>query len=163
MLTFELHIMTRPHFPRVLTHALNPLFSLLPSHQLYLPFQLTNLVRRTGFSLFVAVNQLAPWNSTTSSSAAQEEATQTQLLSQIRRMVTMTQQDSQRLLALEHMPFAGDSRQEGIMKERLIEWLVQNEVRNDPTVSATMKRVIERRNAEVEERGEGGVQFRDVR
>ena len=155
MLTFELHTMTRPHFPRILTQVLNPLFSLSKTHQQYLPFQLTNLVRRTGFSLFVAVNQLAPWYSTATSSAAQEEATQHQLLSQIRRMTGMMQSDSQRLLALEHTPFAGDARQEGIMKERLIEWLVQNEVRNDPAVSAAMKKAIERRNAEIEGDGEG--------
>ena len=67
----------------------------------------------------------------------------------------MMQSDSQRLLALEHTPFAGDARQEGIMKERLIEWLVQNEVRNDPAVSAAMKKAIERRNAEIEGDGEG--------
>ena len=147
--------MTRAQYPRILTQVLNPLFSLSRTHQQYLPFQLTNLVRRTGFSLFVAVNQLSPWWSTATSSASQEEATQHQLLSQIRRMVAMTQSDSQRMLAMEHMPFAGDAKQEGIMRERLVEWLVKNEVNNDPAVSAAMKRAIERRNAEIEGDGEG--------
>lgn len=67
----------------------------------------------------------------------------------------MNQADSQRLLALEHMPFAGDHGAEGRMKERLVEWLVENEVRNDPTVSKAMKAAIERRNAEVEAEGNG--------
>ena len=70
-------------------------------------------------------------------------------------MVAMTQSDSQRMLAMEHMPFAGDAKQEGIMRERLVEWLVKNEVNNDPAVSAAMKRAIERRNAEIEGDGEG--------
>lgn len=155
MLVFELHTMTRAHFPRILTHVLNPLFALSPGHRPYVPFQLTNLVRRTGFSLFVAVNQLAPWYSSAPSSAAAEEAQQNTLISQLRRTLALTQQDSGRLLALEHMPFAGDARQEGIMKERLVEWLVQNEVRNDPAVSAAMNRAIERRNVEMNGDGEG--------
>jgi hypothetical protein len=156
LLVFELHSMTRPAYPRILTYVLNPLFSLTKgAHPPYLPFQLTRLARQTGFSFFIAVNQLAPWWTATRQNGAQEEVAQTQLLSQIRRLVAATTQDSRRLLALEHAPFAGDARRETGVRERLVEWLVQNEVRNDPGVSAAMKRAVERRNAELEGDGEG--------
>jgi hypothetical protein len=147
--------MTRPEYPRILTYVLNPLFKLSRAHPPYLPFQLTKLARQTGFSFFIAVNQLAPWWSATPTNGVQEEAVQNQLLSQIKRIVGATNQDSQRLLALEHAPFAGNARSETAMRERLVEWLVQNEVRNDPGVSAAMKRAVERRNAEVAGDGEG--------
>jgi hypothetical protein len=147
--------MTRPHFPRLLDQVLNPLFTLF-NHPPYLPFQLTKLIRQSGFSLFAAVNQLAPWYSGgAAGNTPQEEAKQNQLLVQMRRLLSMTQQDSQKLLALEHVPIAGDARMEGVMRERLVEWLVQNEVRNDPLVSAAMQRAIERRNAEIEGHGDG--------
>ena len=60
----------------------------------------------------------------------------------------MTNQDAQRLLALEHAPFVHDERREAALRERLMAWLVQNEVRNDAGVSAAIRRVIERRNME---------------
>ncbi|KIW01771.1 uncharacterized protein PV09_06943 [Verruconis gallopava] len=156
LLVFELHTMTRATEPALLRYVLNPLLSALPGfrHPPYLPFQLVKLARQTAFSFFIAVNQLAPWWAPPAT-AAQEEAVQNQLLSQIRRIVAATTLDSQRLLALEHAPFAGSARSESAMRERLVEWLVQNEVRNDPAVSAAMKRAIERRNAEVDAHGSG--------
>jgi hypothetical protein len=159
LLIFEMHTITRPQWPRALTHFINPTLAFLTRghHPPILPFQLIKLLRSATFSFFIALNQLAPWwaNTTTPTNAAQEEIAQAQLLSKIKQIVGATNQDSQRLLSLEHAPFRGNKRGEDKVRERLVEWLVQNEVRNDPAVASAMRRAVEKRNAEAGAEWEG--------
>lgn len=93
------------------------------------------------------MNQLAPvWSTPTSPDQA--EAVNNQILAQLRGQLVAANQDTQRLLAMEHAPFKGDVAAEKVLRERLKEWLVRNDVRNDPRVAAAIRRVHERVNGE---------------
>jgi len=150
LLVFEANTITRPHFPLVISNVLNPLFTTFRIHPPFLPFQIIKVARQTAFSVFIAVNQLAPiWKSSPGAQTDSEEA-QRQYMSQLRGIAGIANQDAQRLLGLEMAPFAQDPPAEGRLKQQLKAWLLQNEVRNDPGVTAAIQNAVERRNDELQ-------------
>lgn len=62
--------------------------------------------------------------------------------------------DAGRALEMEGRPWVGDEAEERRVKQALVSWLVQNEIRNTSEVQSAIKRVVERKNAEVVE-GDG--------
>jgi len=69
----------------------------------------------------------------------------------LRGWAGQTSQSAQSLLGLEVAPFVHDQVVEERLKQQLKSWLVQNEIRNSPGVQKAIKKVVERRNAEVDE------------
>jgi hypothetical protein len=131
---------------------LNPLLRTTHVHTPYLPFQIIKIVRQTAFSVFIAVNQLAPALASPANNANSEEGLQAGM-NQLRGVVALTNQGAQRLLELEFAPFRSEEGEKGMdrLKRELGNWLVNNEIRNERGVDAAIKGVVERRNAEARE------------
>jgi hypothetical protein len=113
----------------------------------YLPFQTIAIVRRVVLSLFVASAQIAPQFRQFNRSTDSPEQTQL-FLNQLAATMREIDGDAQRMLEMESSPFVGDETLEPQLKNALVNWLVQNEVRNTPEVQRAIKRVVERKNEE---------------
>jgi hypothetical protein len=147
MFVFEAHTITRSEFPLVVTNIVDPILRLVARHPPYLPYQTIFVARKIALSVFIAVAQIAPQFRR---SAAPKTSAENQLY-QVDHMITNVSRDAHRLLELEVVPFMGDPDMEKRLREQLKGWLVQNEVRNDPGVSAAIRRALERKRLGEEE------------
>lgn len=77
-------------------------------------------------------------------------------INQLKALVVLNNQETQRLLELELAPFRSEDDERGIgrIKREVGNWLVNNEIRNERGVNAAIQGVVERRNAEAR----GGVE-----
>ncbi|KAK4626464.1 hypothetical protein CLAFUW4_04315 [Fulvia fulva] len=151
LFVIEVQIATRPTFPAVLTGALNPILSITRLRQPYLPYQLILLLRKLTVTFFIAMSQLGPLlqdpRKTAAGAGAQEGAGAGVTTQQVERVMALTQgvdQEVNRLMALELMPFM-DTAASKELRSTTKEWLVQNTVRNDPEVHSAIQRVLDRR------------------
>nr|OQO22402.1 hypothetical protein B0A51_12201 [Rachicladosporium sp. CCFEE 5018] len=143
----ELHAMTRPTFPPILTRLVNPLLLMTGLRPPYLPFQMLALLRKLAVTFFIAMSQLAPLLRDPASAAPASDTVTPQDLDRIDALAKAADQETGRLLGLELAPFAGDEYSIKSLKAALKDWLVQNTVRNDPEVRAAMGQVFEGRRA----------------
>lgn len=73
---------------------------------------------------------------------------------QIKGMVRVTKENSQRFLGLECAPFKGREDEKGMdrLRRELSSWLVNNEIQKQPGVQAAMESARERKLEEIRER-----------
>lgn len=161
VLVFELHAITRPFHPFILTNLLNPLFALLaPQHGPYLPFQAIQLARKLSITTFIGFSQIGPLlGADTRSgqivipderggSVAKAPASDPVLLAALERLETTSrslEQDATRLLDMELAPFVGQEEVLNNVRGKIKEWLVQNTIRADPMVRDAVGRSLQRR------------------
>ncbi|KAL6714038.1 hypothetical protein ACLMJK_008532 [Lecanora helva] len=143
----EFHTVTRPYFSPLLTKIFNPVLGALAAHPPLLPFQLIILARKATFTLFIALTQIGnlfpqPASATSNSSPFDE-----QVLARLEGNAFKNEEEAQRLLTLDMMPFVGDKPATKELQARIKEWLVNNTIRSDPEVRDAMGRVIARRRA----------------
>ena len=145
LFVIELQIATRPTFPALLTKVINPILLFTRIRQPYLPYQLVLLLRKLTVTFFIAMSQLGPLLQDPRRAAAQDGPGVT--TQQLDRMTALTQgvdQELNRLMALELMPFM-DAAASKELRFTTKEWLVQNTVRNDPEVHSAIQRVLDKR------------------
>jgi hypothetical protein len=143
---FELHTITRPEFPPVISRVASPIMSLVAKRPTYLPYQAIAIARRIAMSAFVAVAQISPQYRQAAASDDSDKARQEQL----RHLMAATADvdiAAQRMVQLESIPFMGDATLESRLKACMTSWLVQNEVRNDSGVQRAISRAFEKRNS----------------
>ncbi|CAK7268342.1 hypothetical protein SEPCBS57363_003045 [Sporothrix epigloea] len=162
VLIFELHAITRPFHPYILTSLLNPLFALLaPQHGPYLPFQAIQLARKLSITTFIGFSQIGPLlgadtrsgqivisDNERAGSTAKSSAPDPVLLAALERLETTSrslEQDATRLLDMEMAPFVGQEEVLNNVRGKIKEWLVQNTIRADPMVRDAVGRSLQRR------------------
>jgi hypothetical protein len=74
---------------------------------------------------------------------------QQQHMQQLMALAGLSNQESQRLLTLENVPFMQDPTTEKSLRERVKGWIVLNELRNERGVQAAIEKVLQKRNNEV--------------
>ena len=103
----ELHIMTGPVFPAILTRVVNPFLSATKLRPPYLPFQMLALLRKLSITFFIALSQLGPL--VQEGQAPQTSDTITpQHLDRLDALARTTDQEVTRIMGLELSPFAGE-------------------------------------------------------
>ncbi|CAJ2502902.1 Uu.00g102960.m01.CDS01 [Anthostomella pinea] len=151
---FELHAVTRPHFPRLVGVVLNPLLERFTNHAPYLPFQIIALARKLSITLYIAFGQIGPLLQKQQPPGGGRSSTKTgekALLENLERLELTARGmdvDATRLMELEMAPFAGDVEVVASMRSKLKEWLVQNTVRADPMVRDALGRSLQKRRVD---------------
>ncbi|WPH04821.1 Hypothetical protein R9X50_00771800 [Acrodontium crateriforme] len=145
----EMHVITRPDFPRLLSHVLNPALTTFNLRTPYLPFQILALLRKLTVTFFIALNQLGPLlkdGLTNPQDQKSEDGSVTHhQLDRLEAANKATHDEINRLMGLEMMPFAHDASATSNLRKALSEWLVQNTIRNDPEVMGAITQVLQRR------------------
>lgn len=148
LFAIEAHAMTRPYFPAWLASVVNPVLVKTGLRAPYLPFQMLGLLRKLVVTIFIAMSQLAPLLKDSRGVVASGDAVPAQVLDRLDLTTRATDQEIDRMMALELAPFASEDREMKGLRTGLRSWLVQNTIRNDPELRAAMNRVMERRRQE---------------
>lgn len=141
MLLVELHTVTRPDAPSLLSHVLNPLLTRFSTHPPYLQFQFLSLLRKILLSFFVAVAQVGPV--LFPKAPSDNGAATTEQLSRMEGLAAASDQEVMRLLALEMTPFSGNPEALNDLRAGMRHWLVDNTIRANPQVRDAMGRVLQ--------------------
>lgn len=165
VLVFELHAISRPYHPQILTDVLNPLFALLvPQHGPYLPFQAVQLARKLSLTMYIGFSQIGPLlgadtrsgqivtaDNNEASPSGPKGAADPALLAALDRLEATSQsldQDAKRLVEMEMAPFVGQDEVLSNVRGKIKEWLVQNTIRADPMVRDAVGRSLQRRRTD---------------
>ena len=150
LLLLEMHTVSRPYFPPILTKVINPILDTkIVGHPPLLPFQLLILARKATVVLFMAFSQLSslypprPLPSSTSTSSA--SAIELQQLNRLEQSAQTSDAEASRLLQLDMAPFVGDEAGTKELRGRMREWLVNNAIRADPEVRDAVGKALGRR------------------
>ena len=147
MATFELTVLTRPRFPRLLTHIVNPFLTAFTSHPPLLPFQLVAITRTIWTSFFIALNQIAPLYRGSAAKQDTSDAAVQQQLNVQQQILTHLNDRASRLLGLEIVPFRAHKGDMERARDQTKAWMMKNRIAQDPGVQAAVQRVLERREA----------------
>ncbi|KAI9055513.1 hypothetical protein LZ554_000461 [Drepanopeziza brunnea f. sp. 'monogermtubi'] len=147
---FELHTISRPHFPAFAAKILNPLLMTFTGHPPYLPFQLIQLGRKISITLYIAFSQIGPHLEPPTQVPANTtpEAQLTQQLDRLAASAKNMDADASRAVQLELTPFMGDEKALAEAKGKMKEWLVQNTIQSDPEVRDAIGTSIKRRRTD---------------
>lgn len=167
VLVFELHAISRPYHPRILTDVLNPLFALLaPQHEPYLPFQAVQLARKLSLTMYIGFSQIGPLlgadtrsgqivpadsEANSGNGGGPKGAADPALLAALERLESTSRSldaDATRLLEMEMAPFVGQEEVLSNVRGKIKEWLVQNTIRADPMVRDAVGRSLQRRRTD---------------
>ncbi|ESZ94449.1 hypothetical protein SBOR_5167 [Sclerotinia borealis F-4128] len=148
--TFELHTISRPYFPVVVTKIINPILATFTSHPPYLPFQLIQLARKMSLTLYIAFSQLGPLLQppTAVPQNGNPETVLKQQLDRLEHVAKAAEVDASRLQGLEMVPFVNDPQAMKDVKGKVKEWLIQNTIRSDPEVRDAMGTVLRSRRTD---------------
>lgn len=148
----ELHTMTRPAYPTVLSGVVNPVLTTIHIRPPYLPYQMLTLARKLTVTFFIALSQLGPLLK--GPQTEDGDAVSGQQLDRLDMLAKTADQEVTRLMGLELAPFGSDG-QSGMrdLRSSLKEWLVQNTIRNDAEVRTAVTAVLERRRQGAEGNG----------
>ncbi|KAF2234326.1 membrane associated DnaJ chaperone-like protein [Viridothelium virens] len=142
----EVHIITRPILPRLITRLVNPVVNTMSGRSPYLPFQVLQLARKIAFTVFIALSQLGPLlHEPTATGQLNSDALQQRQLNRLANAVKLADQETVRLLSLDVTPFSADEQGMQALRNGLQEWLVQNTIRSDPTVRDAVGRALVKR------------------
>jgi len=147
----ELHTMTRPSFPAVLTSFVNPILATTRTRPPYLPFQMLALLRKLAVTFFIAMTQLSPLLKAPRPEVSPDGSISPQQLKNLDDLTMATDLELTRLMRQEMTPFLSDEASFKSLKDGLREWLVRNTIQNDPEVRNAIGRVFERRRVEVQQ------------
>ncbi|OAA68505.1 4-coumarate-CoA ligase [Niveomyces insectorum RCEF 264] len=167
VLVFELHTVTRPAHPRLLTSLINPLLvRFAPLHAPYLPFQAVALARKLSITTYIGFSQIGPLlgadtrngqivtgvgGGSSSGAAQQQNNNDPALLAALERLEATSRSldaDATRLLEMEMAPFVGQEEVLSNVRGKVKEWLVQNTIRADPMVRDAIGRSLQRRRTD---------------
>lgn len=152
LFVIEMQTMTRPHFPILLTKIVNPFMLMTGIRPAYLPFQMITLLRKFAVTVFIAMSQLGPLLQDPKQTALEEGdasgGVPGPLLDRVDELTNATNSELSRLMQMELIPFASEPSAGRQLRETLKNWLVQNNLRNDPEVNMAIQQVLERRRAE---------------
>ncbi|KAI6836599.1 membrane associated DnaJ chaperone-like protein [Hortaea werneckii] len=148
MYVIEVHTMMRPDFPMALTSIINPVLVSTGLRRAYLPYQMLTLLRKLAVTFFIAMSQLGPILKGPQTGEASADSISPQQLEKLDVLARATDQEINRLMGLELMPYMSDEGTKKDLRSSLKDWLMQNTVRNDPEVKAAIGAVLERRRAE---------------
>lgn len=147
----EMYTITRPFYPPVLSRVVNPIL-VMAQHQPYLPFQAISFARKISISIFIAINQLAPlFKQPVGGAGSRNDAATQQQIDRLAAVASALDMETKRLLGLELSPFREDQQLEARARDQLKAWLVRNEIRNEPGVSAAIARAIRRRGGQADD------------
>jgi len=174
---FEFHTVTRAAHPSLPPNILTPVLNLLVDRGYlvpYLPFQTLQFAHKAIITLFIALNQLGPlfrpMGQAGMAASGSDAATAAQQMSRLEQIIGVNQAVAGQLLALDVAPFRNEDQQlngvepRGVREgqqlsppgpsvrklgEKLKEWYVLNEVRQQPEVKDAVARVMQRRSAAV--------------
>ncbi|PNS15179.1 DnaJ [Sphaceloma murrayae] len=146
MFVFEIHMLTRPDSPALLTKVINPIVTTFSSHPPYLQFQLLALLRKILLSFFIALSQIGPVIFPPSPIDGKEPTHQQ--LDRLDMMVKQTQQEAMRLTALELTPFVNNAPAMQELRTGMRQWLVDNTIRSNPQVRDAIGRVLQPRQGQ---------------
>ncbi|KAK7415911.1 hypothetical protein QQZ08_012206 [Neonectria magnoliae] len=150
--TFELHSVTRPDFPPVVT-TINAVLTRLTSHHPYLPFQVISLARKLTITFYIALSQIGPllveqFGGGQKAVAQNEEKALQQNLDRLEALAKQLDGDALRLLDMELAPYKGDAEATNNLQGKMREWLVQNTIRADPMVRDALGTSLKRRRVD---------------
>lgn len=164
LMVFEINAITRPEYPWLLQHMVNPLlvkvinpilafYNLGAMHPPYLPFQAVIIARKLSITLSIALNQVAPFlTADTRSGRVQlkkrgsEESKAEQSLDELDKALRVVNEEAQRMVQMEVTPFMGSPEVMETVRHKMKRWLVDNTIRNDPmTKNAIHQRIMRRR------------------
>ncbi|KAK1754531.1 chaperone protein DnaJ [Echria macrotheca] len=155
---FELHAVTRPTYPAVLSRVINPVMAWAGGRAGYLPFQAVALARKLSVTVYIAFSQIGPLLAADTASGqvlvgggrkgVSEEAALRQALDRLDAATTGLHADAARLLETEMAPYAGDDEMVARVRGKVKEWLVQNTIRSDPLVRDALGRGFQKRRVD---------------
>lgn len=137
--TFEVHTVTRPHFPAFL-NGVNAVVTTVSSHPPYLPFQIITLARKVAITVYIALSQIGPLvaehmrGGKKLASPDDDDKALWQGLERLEGVAKQLDVDAARLMDMETAPFRGDNEATTNLRGKMREWLVQNTIRADPMV-----------------------------
>ena len=142
----EVHLITRPALPSIVTNFIDPVVNTIPGRPPYLPFQVLQLARKIALTVFIALSQLGPLlRDPRAPNRISDEASQQRQLDRLAAAVNLAEQESSRLLSLDVTPFAFDEQARQGLRQGLRKWLVQNTIRSDPKVRDAVGRALAKR------------------
>ena len=142
----EIHIITRPALPAIITGFIDPVVNTMSRRSPYLPFQVLQLARKIALTVFIALSQIGPLLRDPNVTAqANTNALQQRQLDRLANAIKLADQESTRLLGLDVAPFAADEQSMQGLRGGLQEWLVQNTIRSNPTVRDAIGRALSKR------------------
>jgi hypothetical protein len=155
---FELHAVTRPNYPAVLSRVINPAMKWVRmGSQGYLPFQAVALARKLSVTVYIAFSQIGPLLTADTASGqvlvggkkgVSEEVALRQALDRLDAATAGLHADAARLLETEMAPYAGDDEMVARVRGKVKEWLVQNTIRSDPLVRDALGRGFQKRRVD---------------
>lgn len=149
LFVFEMHIVTRPNFPALLTKLVNPVVAFTGIRAPYLPFQIITLLRRIATTFFIAMSQLGGTLQDPKQAAVGDgSVVSPQQLKRLDGIGGAIDQELSRLLGFELTPFVTEQTAAKELRTTLKDWLVQNNLRSDPEVKMAIERHFERRRQE---------------
>ena len=144
LVLLEFHTATRPHFPLLFTHLINPAVVRLSAEQPLLPFQLIILARKANVAIFVAIAQLGP-HFRAPEAEASGDAIPAPLLRHLEQIARSNETEAGRLLDLSLVPYGRDPKGTRKLREQIRAWLVQNTIKADPAVREAVGQALDRR------------------
>ena len=161
LFVLEMHTITRPYFPALLTKFVNPFMVVTGLRSPYLPFQMITLLRKLTVTFFIAMSQLGPLLQDPKQQALEEGGSSGgvsgQVLDRVDALTGAADAEISRLMQMELTPFAYNPSTGRELRTSLKEWLVKNTIQRDPEVNMAIQRVLERRRGEGQN---GGVDVR---
>lgn len=147
---FELHTISRPHFPLFATNFLNPILMTFTNHPPYLPYQLILLARKMSITLYIAFSQIGPLLQPQDRVAmnSNSEMALKQQLDRLEATAKQADAEATRQVQMELSPFGGNPQALKQVEKETKDWLVHNTIRNDPEVRDAMGTLLQRRRAD---------------
>lgn len=157
--TFEFRTATRPDHPWFLTSYVNPLMASLHLRPAYLPFQLTTIIKKASISLAQFLALLMPLyrddpQRPTKPTDDSEDARHKQL-DRLSAFVTESNNESNRLLDLESIPYRENEKAKSELREAMKKFMVQNVVHQEKDVRNAMGQSMARRRTGVPHGAQG--------
>lgn len=144
MAVAELHTMTRPSPPALLTHVVNPLFSFTKSHGPFIQFQFLAVARKILVSFFIAISQVGPLLMPMNTSQ-QDSQVSSQQLDRLEALAKAQNAEISRLMQLDLTPFLSDAPAMAELRTNMKRWLLDNTIRSSPKVQDATTRSLQRR------------------
>ncbi|KAA8904568.1 hypothetical protein FN846DRAFT_779565 [Sphaerosporella brunnea] len=132
--TFELTLMSRPYTVLPDIPFVKPL----------LAFEAVELARKIALTSFIALNQLGPSLMKDNPAASATQALEARL-GQLVGLAGFVEKEAAMIQHTELLPFEQDAAVMKRVERRVGEWLVENQVRNDPEVRDALGKALQRR------------------
>ncbi|KAI5785950.1 DnaJ domain-containing protein [Geopyxis carbonaria] len=139
LLIVEITVITRPY----------TLFTWLPLPKTLLPFEQLILARKVVLTSFIAFSQLGPMLRTDHSRIADSPDVLQNKLEIIFQAAGFTDNEANKALVQEYMPFDQDKNTLKYVETKMGEWMLEQAVRNDPEVRDAIGKAIARKRFDV--------------